>query len=45
MQADWWEGFMKYVVDMGSGAMYTKFHKDWFRHSKADKGRAHRHTI
>jgi hypothetical protein len=28
---------MKYAVQMGSVAMiyiYTKFHKDWFRHSK-----------
>jgi hypothetical protein len=29
---------MKYTVEMGSGAMiYTKFHKDWFRHSKVDR--------
>jgi hypothetical protein len=31
---------MKYAVEMGSGAMIyiTKFHKDWFRHSKVDGG-------
>jgi hypothetical protein len=33
---DWWEAFMKYAVEMGSGAI--KFHKDWFRHSKVDRG-------
>jgi hypothetical protein len=30
---------MKNAVEMGSGAMiyvHTKFHKDWFRHSKFD---------
>jgi hypothetical protein len=27
---------MKYTTEMGSGAMYTKFHKDWFRYSKVD---------
>jgi hypothetical protein len=37
---------MKYAVEMGSGVMikYTKFHKYWFRHSKVDRGRIHRHT-
>jgi hypothetical protein len=39
---------MKYAVEMGSGAMiiHTKFHKDWFRHSKVDRGdtQTHRHT-
>jgi hypothetical protein len=32
-------GFMKNAVEMGSGAMkyITKFHKDWFRHSKVGK--------
>jgi hypothetical protein len=32
---------MKYVVELGSGAMIynTKFHKDWFRHSKVNGGR------
>jgi hypothetical protein len=33
---------MKYVVEMGSVAMiyvHTKFHKDWFRHSKVLGGR------
>jgi hypothetical protein len=38
---DWWEGFMKNAVEMGSGAMiyiYTKVHKDWFRHSKVNGG-------
>jgi hypothetical protein len=35
---------MKYVVQMGSGAMiHTEFHKDWFNPSKVDKGRIHRH--
>jgi hypothetical protein len=32
---------MKCAVEMGSGAMIyipTKFHKDWFNHSKVDKG-------
>jgi hypothetical protein len=30
------EGFMKYVVEIGSGAKYTKFHKDCFSRSKID---------
>jgi hypothetical protein len=32
---------MKHATEMGSVAMiytYTKFHKDWFRHSKVDTG-------
>jgi hypothetical protein len=31
---------MKYAVEVGSGAMIyiTKFHKDWFQHSKVDRG-------
>jgi hypothetical protein len=35
---------MKYAVEMGSGVMMyvciydTKFHKNWFRHSKVDRG-------
>jgi hypothetical protein len=34
---------MKYADEMGSGAMiyiyiYTKFHKDWLKHSKVDRG-------
>jgi hypothetical protein len=32
---------MKYAVEMGSGAMiyvHTKFHKEWFRYSTADRG-------
>jgi hypothetical protein len=30
---------MKYAAEMGLGAMiYTKFHKDWFRHSKVYGG-------
>jgi hypothetical protein len=33
---------MKYVIEMGSCALYTKFHKDWFRHSNLI-GRVHRH--
>jgi hypothetical protein len=31
---------MKYAVEVGSVAMiyiHTKFHKDWFRHSKLDR--------
>jgi hypothetical protein len=31
---------MKFAVEMGSGAM---FHKDWFSHSKVDRGK-HRQT-
>jgi hypothetical protein len=27
---------MKHAVLKGSGAILTKFHKDWFRYSKAD---------
>jgi hypothetical protein len=34
---DYWEGFIKDAVAMGSGAM-TKIHKDRFSHSKIDKG-------
>jgi hypothetical protein len=33
---------MKYATEMGSGAMiyvHTTFHKDWFRHSKAEGGK------
>jgi hypothetical protein len=31
---------MEYPVDMGSGAIivHTKFHEDWFRHSKVNMG-------
>jgi hypothetical protein len=29
---------MNYAVEMGSGAMHTKFHNDWFSHSKFDWG-------
>jgi hypothetical protein len=30
---------MKYVIGMGSGVtIHTKFHKDWCRHSKVDRG-------
>jgi hypothetical protein len=33
------DGFMKCTVEMDSGAMiYTKFHKDWLRHSKINRG-------
>jgi hypothetical protein len=32
---DRWEGFMKYAVEMGSGA---QFHTDWLRHSKFNWG-------
>jgi hypothetical protein len=44
---------MNYVVEMGSGAtiyiyiyiyIYTKFHKDWFRHSKVDMMDEHTDT-
>jgi hypothetical protein len=31
---------MKYALEMGLGAMmyvHTKFHKDWFRHSKLNR--------
>jgi hypothetical protein len=37
---------MKFACEMGLGAtiyIYTKFHKDWFSHSKVDGG-IHRHT-
>jgi hypothetical protein len=40
-------GFMKYAVEMGPviNDIYTKFHKDWFKHSKADlEGEIYRHT-
>jgi hypothetical protein len=35
---------MKYTVEMSSSAMtyIPSFHKDWFRHSKADNGEVHR---
>jgi hypothetical protein len=32
---------MKYAVEMDSDALiyvYTKFHKNWFRHSTVDEG-------
>jgi hypothetical protein len=38
---------MKYDVEIGLVAMiyiYTKFHKDWFRHSKMNGEGIHRHT-
>jgi hypothetical protein len=28
---------VKYAVEVGSGVIHTKFHKDWFRHSKVSK--------
>jgi hypothetical protein len=39
---------MMYAFEMDPGAMtytcmYIKFHKDWFRYSKVDKG-IHSHT-
>jgi hypothetical protein len=38
-QADGWEGFMKYAVEMGSGAMiYIPSFIYWLRHSKVDGG-------
>jgi hypothetical protein len=42
---DWWEGFMKYTFEMGSGAMIyiPSFIRNWFRHSKVDRG-GYRHT-
>jgi hypothetical protein len=34
---DVWEGFMKNAVEMAQNHdIHTKFHKDWFRHSKVD---------
>jgi hypothetical protein len=32
---------MKYAIEIGSGAMiyvHTKFHTNWFRHSKSNGG-------
>jgi hypothetical protein len=29
---------MKYAIQMGSGAIHTNFHIEWFWHSKADMG-------
>jgi hypothetical protein len=41
---EWWEAFMKYAVQMGSVAIiYTRFHKDWFRHSKINKRTSQTH--
>jgi hypothetical protein len=35
----WWKGFMKYAVEIGSDVdIHTKFHKDWFSHSKVHTG-------
>jgi hypothetical protein len=28
---------MEYVVGIGLGDIHTKFHKDWFSHSKVDR--------
>jgi hypothetical protein len=28
---------MKRVVEMGSDSIHTKFHRDWFSHSKVDR--------
>jgi hypothetical protein len=37
--------FMNYSVEMGSGAMtYTKFNKNWFRHSEVNEGDTYTHT-
>jgi hypothetical protein len=39
---DWWEEYMKYAVEMGSGStinVHTTFHKDCFRHSEVVGGR------
>jgi hypothetical protein len=39
IDADCWEGFMKYAVEIGSGTMtYVINFIDWFRHSKVDRG-------
>jgi hypothetical protein len=43
---DWWEGFRKYGIELGSGALiyiHMEFHKVWFRHSKVDR-RGDTHT-
>jgi hypothetical protein len=39
-------GFKKYAVEIGSAAMIcnTKFHKQWYRHSKVDMVGTHGHT-
>jgi hypothetical protein len=29
---------MNYAVEIGSGAMIYRFHKDWFSHSKVKGG-------
>jgi hypothetical protein len=36
---------MKYALEMDSGATihYTNFHKDWFRHSKVNRGDSQTH--
>jgi hypothetical protein len=41
-----WEGFMKYTIELGSGAMIdiTKFHKYSFRHSEVHIKGIHRET-
>jgi hypothetical protein len=36
---------MKHVIEMSSGAMIYKFHKDWLRHSKVHKGDTQTHTL
>jgi hypothetical protein len=42
IHTDWWEGFMKYATEMGSGVMiYIPSFS--FRHSKLDWGDRHRH--
>jgi hypothetical protein len=43
---DWWEGFKKYAVEMGSGVMIyiPKFHKDWSKHSAVHRGDMHKGT-
>jgi hypothetical protein len=33
---------MKHAIEMGSVAVIHNFKKDWFRHSKFDKGGIHR---
>jgi hypothetical protein len=31
----WWEGFMKYAVELVSGEMmHSEFHEDWYRCSE-----------
>jgi hypothetical protein len=40
VHTDWWEGFMKYIVEMGSGAMIYEYLPSFIkiRHSKVYRG-------